>query len=382
MLTYYFDKKLGRVSGISSSGSSVTFMILPPIFHILISYFHWQGALLISAGIVAHIGVCGALFRPTHLEIKARSIFNNLQTGGPPQRNMSRKISVIEAPDLPKRKMNRGESTVEAADLPQRRRKIGVVEAPGLPQRKMSGRESVVESADQPQRKRSRKISVAETPNLPQRKMSRRESTVEAADLPRRKSRKISVAEAADQPQRKISKAESVVESVVEAADLTLFKKVYFFLGLIAFFLYGLAYIIPTHYLASRAKNIGYSDESAAYLVSSIGIGSFVSRLTHGVIIDHHILTVTSFTSLSYIICCVSNFLIPQSNAYPALVTCAVLIGIASGVFHSTIPMIAKDYVGLDRISGGLGWLMFLNGCGAILGSYLTGKSIRFRYDT
>ena len=255
------------MSGVSSCGSSVALLILPPLFQKLISYYQWQGALLILAGIVANIGVCGALYRPTYLEIKARTIVNKLQNDGSPQRKMSRSGSV----------------------------------------------------------------------GSPQRKLSRR-------------------------------------ESVVEAAELTLFKDVYFFLGLIAFFLYGLAFIIPTHYLTSRAKNIGFSDESAAYLVSSIGIGSFVSRLTHGVIIDHHILTVTSLTSLSYVLCAVANILIPQSDAYPALVTCAVLIGVASGVFHSTIPVIAKNYVGLDRISGGLGWLLFLNGCGSIFGSYLTGK--------
>ena len=168
------------------------------------------------------------------------------------------------------------------------------------------------------------------------------------------------------------------IKSVVEAGDLTLFKNAYFVLGCITFFLYGVGFIIPTHYLSSRAKNIGFSNEKAALLVSSIGIGSCVSRLTHGLIIDYHILNSFSLTSLSYILCAVSTILIPQSDAYAALVTYAVLIGIASGVFHSTFTIVAKDYVGHDHVSGGLGWLLCMNGFGSIFGSYLTGKSIRF----
>ena len=258
------------MNGVSSCGSSLALLVVPPLFQTLISYYQWQGAILILAALVGNISVCGALFRPTALEIKARNGVNTPKTASP-------------------------------------------------------------------------------------------QST---KNEPKNKGYKV-----------------KFINSVVEAGDLTLFKNAYFVLGCITFFLYGVGFIIPTHYLSSRAKHIGFSDRKAAILVSSIGIGSCVSRLTHGLINDYHILTAGSLTSLSYILCAVANILVPQSDAYPALVTCAVLIGIASGVFHSTFTILAKDYVGLDHISGGLGWLLCMHGLGSIFGSYLTGKSIRLLYD-
>ena len=89
----------------------------------------------------------------------------------------------------------------------------------------------------------------------------------------------------------------------------------------------------------------GTSELNAAYLLSAIGIGSCVTRITHGFIIDHRILNASVLTSLAYFVCGVSCILTPVSDEYPVLAVFAVLIGLSSGVYNSTIPTVAKEYV-------------------------------------
>ena len=268
VLTYYFDRRLGRVIGLTSTGSALGMLIIPPLFQKIISNYSWQGAILILAGFVSNIGVCAALYRPTVLEIKARINVQHEQS--------------------------------YADDLPESKNKNSL----------------------------SRNLK-------------------------------------------------DLISSVTKQGDFTLLKNIYFVCLLVAYFLYGVSYIIAFHYLYARAVDTGTSKPNAAYLVSAIGVSSCISRLTHGFIIDHHILTAAVLTSLAFFVCGVSCILTPLSDQYPALAMIAVLIGLSSGVYHSTIPTIAKEYAGFHYVSGSMGWMLLMCGGGVILGSYLTGM-LRF----
>lgn len=50
--------------GISLSGSGVGIFVFAPVVRILIEEFGWRGTLLIEAGFILNIMVCGAFFRP------------------------------------------------------------------------------------------------------------------------------------------------------------------------------------------------------------------------------------------------------------------------------------------------------------------------------
>ena len=170
------------------------------------------------------------------------------------------------------------------------------------------------------------------------------------------------------------SSIDSCFSSVIAHGDLILFKNIYFKILLAANILYGFSYVISFHYVPVRAVATGTSELNAAYLLSAIGVGSCVTRVTHGFIIDHHILSATVLTSIAYFVCGVSCILILISDEYPFLATFAVFIGLSSGVYNSTIPTVAKEYVGLHHVSGGVAWMLLMCGVGVLIGAYSTGK--------
>ncbi|XP_071126387.1 monocarboxylate transporter 12-like isoform X2 [Mytilus edulis] len=61
---HHFEKRRSFAMGISLSGSGVGIFVLAPVVRILIEEFGWRGTLLIEAGFILNIIVCGAFFRP------------------------------------------------------------------------------------------------------------------------------------------------------------------------------------------------------------------------------------------------------------------------------------------------------------------------------
>ncbi|XP_072050273.1 monocarboxylate transporter 13-like [Amphiura filiformis] len=169
------------------------------------------------------------------------------------------------------------------------------------------------------------------------------------------------------------SKLGHVFTFVLHAGDLIVFKNIYFVFVIFSAFLFGVSYFLVLHYTASRAVYAGISGVYAVYLVSAIGMGSLVSRLAQGYIIDHQLMSVSSLTTLSQTLCGTACVLNPISNSFTVLVISAIVLGLGSGVMSSVLPILAKDYAGREHISGALGWILFSTGVGIILGEYLAG---------
>ncbi|KAG7328727.1 hypothetical protein KOW79_008671 [Hemibagrus wyckioides] len=60
----YFNEKTALAYGIAMSGRGIGMFILPPLVQHLINQYSWRGALLILAGLVSNLCVCGSLMRP------------------------------------------------------------------------------------------------------------------------------------------------------------------------------------------------------------------------------------------------------------------------------------------------------------------------------
>ena len=168
------------------------------------------------------------------------------------------------------------------------------------------------------------------------------------------------------------------VELVLKSFDFHLFANIRFITIFLANFTYGLAYTIILQYLPARAEQGGVSPIKAAFLLSILGSVSIVVRFTHGYIIDYKILTARTLTALSFLLAAIACAFFPVSNKYAVLGVLSALIGTASGVFNVTVPIVAKEYVGVKRVSGAVGLLLLATGGGVFVGLYLSGKlSIR-----
>ncbi|VDP22181.1 unnamed protein product, partial [Soboliphyme baturini] len=62
-VTYYFEKKRGLATGLAVCGSGLGTFTFAPLIDFLLEKYLWQGTLIILAGILLHLMVCGALMR-------------------------------------------------------------------------------------------------------------------------------------------------------------------------------------------------------------------------------------------------------------------------------------------------------------------------------
>ncbi|XP_054771210.1 monocarboxylate transporter 14-like [Lytechinus pictus] len=60
----YFDKNYTTVWGITSVGTSLGVVVLPPLTQYLIDHYGWRGAMVLSSGIMGQVLVSGMLLRP------------------------------------------------------------------------------------------------------------------------------------------------------------------------------------------------------------------------------------------------------------------------------------------------------------------------------
>ena len=64
MVGYYFESRRALASGIASSGAGVGMLVLAPSTAALLSHYHWQGTMIILAGITLQCVLFGSLMRP------------------------------------------------------------------------------------------------------------------------------------------------------------------------------------------------------------------------------------------------------------------------------------------------------------------------------
>ncbi|XP_072047427.1 uncharacterized protein [Amphiura filiformis] len=330
VLTYYFDKRLARANGTAFAGVGVGIFAIPPFLQLIIDFYGWQSALLIMAAILGNLGVCAAIYRPSKLEIENRT-------------------------SRPKQKANHSTS---------------------FELNYISGMENVSNEQDltTPRADQLHSNSSPGTHELQIGLESNPKETIEDKYFSQpNSSSQIELRQNDAHP--KSSKCDACAKccSLLELFDFKLLTNFYFVLLLMAYFLHGVAYIIIIHYLSVRAVHSGISEINAAYLISAIGISSLLSRLTHGYIIDYHIMSATVLTAIVYVISGVSSALNPVSDSYPVLICLSVVFGLTSGVFNSTVPIIAKEYVGAKQVSAGTGLILLIIGVSSILGAYVTG---------
>lgn len=65
---------------------------------------------------------------------------------------------------------------------------------------------------------------------------------------------------------------------------------------------------------------------------------------------------------------------LPFCHSYATLVLCAITFGYCFGNY-ATFPSLMAEYVGMDKLSEAMGYIVFLEGAAAIIGPPLAGKT-------
>ena len=144
-----------------------------------------------------------------------------------------------------------------------------------------------------------------------------------------------------------------------------------FFLLLIGFLLASLGQFTPIAHLVPYAEDHGISPQTAATLLSLLGVGSAVGRFAIGAGADR--IGRWRGLGLSFGGVGVSCLVWMVSDGMLGLGTFAVLVGLFWGGSVALAPSVMADYFGTRAVSGIIGVLYFGVGLGALVGPVMAG---------
>ncbi|MDP7068257.1 MAG: MFS transporter [Acidimicrobiales bacterium] len=143
----------------------------------------------------------------------------------------------------------------------------------------------------------------------------------------------------------------------------------------IAGFLMSVALFIPFVFLVQYAKEQGIASSTAAFLITSLGLGSVLGRLGLGVLgmrlgVLPLIIMCFGIQPIAYML-----WLISGSN-YVLLLLFAALLGVGYGGFVALSPVAMAGIFGLEGLGGVLGVQYTSAGVGALIGPITAGAII------
>ena len=144
-----------------------------------------------------------------------------------------------------------------------------------------------------------------------------------------------------------------------------------FFLLLLGFLLASLGQFTPIAHLVPYAEDRGISPQTAATLLSLLGVGSAVGRFAIGAGADR--IGRWRGLGLSFGGVGVSCLLWLVSDGMVGLGAFAVLVGLFWGGSVALAPSVMADYFGTRAVSGIIGVLYFGVGLGALVGPVMAG---------
>ncbi|XP_038047686.1 monocarboxylate transporter 5-like [Patiria miniata] len=102
---------------------------------------------------------------------------------------------------------------------------------------------------------------------------------------------------------------------------------------------HGFGWASTTYHLVSRAESINIEPDNAALLLTLMGAGSLIGRLSIGWIVDRNWMRPELYYTLSFGVCALATFITPLITEFKVLVAVALVHGISNGVASVVITM-------------------------------------------
>ena len=129
-------------------------------------------------------------------------------------------------------------------------------------------------------------------------------------------------------------------------------------------------------HLPAYGGTLGFSDDSSAMLLSTMGISNFVGRLAYGATNQIPWITAACLYIIGFIIAGALTVICPLFTSYIALQVYAALFGFLTACFGSMLPLVIVDIVGADLITNGYGYVLLFMAFGTMAGGPVAGRMI------
>ncbi|XP_046452111.1 monocarboxylate transporter 14-like isoform X1 [Daphnia pulex] len=167
---------------------------------------------------------------------------------------------------------------------------------------------------------------------------------------------------------------ESARKEISGLMDFSLMKDpVFLFLGVSNVF--GmLGFYVPFVYIIDAATTKGIDEETAAFLLSIIGITNTVGRLISGYISDFPAVDSLFVTNVCIAVSGVAVFCVPFCYDYVGFCIASGCFGLFSSAFIALTSIVLVDLLGIAQLTNAFGLLCLLRGVAAIVGPPLAGS--------
>nr|XP_002741996.1 PREDICTED: monocarboxylate transporter 9-like [Saccoglossus kowalevskii] len=137
-------------------------------------------------------------------------------------------------------------------------------------------------------------------------------------------------------------------------------------------------------HFVNKAVTSGIPVREASFLMTVLGIGSLIGRITHGWFVDLGYHSPMFFAACAATVAGTSAALVAIANGnYAVHVFIAALYGVSSGI-HSPLngPVSLKICVGVQHLSSAFGWYLFYAGIGNLCGPPLADSKVHREITT
>ncbi|KAH0626098.1 hypothetical protein JD844_000848 [Phrynosoma platyrhinos] len=132
-------------------------------------------------------------------------------------------------------------------------------------------------------------------------------------------------------------------------------------------------YFIPFAHLVPHAREQGFDEYQAAFLVSAVGISDIVGRIISGGLAGWSSLRLVHNYTMWAVLTSVSLLVVPLGHSYVAMVAISICYGfVASAVIPLKFSSLV-EIVGMDQIMGAIGLIHMMESVGALAGPPLSG---------
>jgi len=163
-------------------------------------------------------------------------------------------------------------------------------------------------------------------------------------------------------------------DALFSMMDFTLLLNPVFLLIAFANMLGMIGYWMPFMFLVDRTiEEAGVAEDSAAFLISIIGITNTIGRFLVGWITDRFKLQPMNVNISTLMVAGIVTFAVPFTHSYELAVAYAAIAGFFIAPFISLTSIILVELLGLEKLTNSFGLLLLFRGLASVVGPPFAG---------
>ncbi|CAG5134290.1 unnamed protein product [Candidula unifasciata] len=168
----------------------------------------------------------------------------------------------------------------------------------------------------------------------------------------------------------------SARDTLEEMLSVSILKDKRYWFVLMGNFFCMIGFYVPFVYVPDRAKQIGIEEDSAAFLLSIIGITNTVGRVLTGVVINFLNIDCLLVTSVALALAGVVTAAFPLCLSYTALATLSAVFGVCVAAYISLCSVLLCELLGVENLTNAFGFVILFRGVACIMGPPIAGALI------